>query len=249
VATPQRSEDADVTQSRPAPRPRFRIDPREAASAPPPAPVAPSVPERVVATPVPPAPASPPPAAPLPAAPAQRRRMWLYVGVATVVVLLVGGVVAAGLMTGAIGPSYPKRYLVASSETPHGLTLSAVPQQATDEFDVTSNPGKVGDRGLQTLTLPDGTAPTEAWAEAFDSPSGGLRSITLVASKFGSNDDASNWADQTSSALCTSFGETHVLVDGSVVVLLTARDRLDALYVGKLVSTLEGKASGLRDRC
>jgi len=231
------------------PRPRFRIDPREAEQAPPPAPPTPAArPPPVAATPVPPSPTAPPPVAPSsPAAP--RRRAWLLVGAAALVLLLVGGVVAAGLMTGAIGPSYPKRYLVASSETPHGLALSSVPQQATDEFDVTTNPGKVGDRGIQTLTLPDGTAPTEAWAEAFDSPSGGLRSITLVASKFGSKDDASNWADQTSSALCTSFGDTHVLVDGSVVVLLTARDRFDAVYVQKLVTTLEGKSSGLRDRC
>lgn len=219
----------------PAPAPRFRIDPRAPPAAPPVAP--------------PPVPAPTLPRATIAATRPKRRRAWLAWAAVIVVVLLAGAAVAV-FAFGVGGFSYPKKYLVSDSETPRGLKLSEVPREATDEFDVTSNPGKLGPNGIQRLTLPDGTAPKEAWAQAFDTPQGGIRSLTVIAAKFSSSDDANNWVQVAGRLACRGgAGPVRLLQDGDVVVLVGARDRFDSIYMDKVVTTLKGKASGLHAVC
>lgn len=179
----------------------------------------------------------------------KHRRAWVAWAAVSIVVLLAGAAVAV-FAFGVGGFSYPKKYLVTNGETPHGLKLSEVPQEATEEFDVTANPGRVGQNGIDRLTLPDGTAPKEAWAQAFDTPQGGIRSLTIIAAKFSSTDDADAWVATAGRLVCRGgAGPVRILQDRDVIVLVGADDSFDGIYADKVVTVLKGKASGLHSVC
>jgi hypothetical protein len=214
---------------------RFRLDPKEAD-------VPVELPPRA-----PSAPAAPPPAAPrAPSAPASAASKRKLIVVALIGLLLVGGGAGAVLYATDTGPfAYPHAYLVEGSSVPSGMQLPSVPQDAQDQWGVTSNPGEVPKEHLAEIG-DSSIRPTQAWVEVL-SARGTPNALSVIAAKFPDADRASSFV-ATARVRCLAGGAA-VLQDGDVVVLVIVGDSAAMPYYTKVKQTILGQVSGIRTVC
>lgn len=223
--------------------PKFRIDP--------------AAPPIVRGPPPAAAPVAPPPTAPLPApvqrlaeAPPTRRGRKLAWLALVVILLLVGGTVAALFVTDAGPFRYPRAYLLEEGETPTGLRLEALPSVLREEFGLEENPGRVPDDKMDPLVLQDrpDVVPEEAWVESVGNGRFGEQ-VVIVAARMASEDDARTLAGSAGNGCNGRDGAGTAMRDGDVVVMVFALDGEGASRVRLVESALREKTPELSIVC
>jgi hypothetical protein len=179
---------------------------------------------------------------------AARRKTWLVVAAIAAAVLLAGAAVAV-FYFGVGGLIYPKKYLLDADEAPRGLQLAPSDFASQDgRCEAETNPCQLGADSLDELGRV-GKRPKEAWAEGFETPGPESETVTIVAIKFASTDDANAWVARGALACSENGAHGAILQDGDVVVALTAPGQVAGVYKDKAVTALLSKVSGLVKKC